>query len=527
DPLVALPPDLVIEIFRNLSVHDIAPCMLVSKTWYYSLDRWSVLWKTIDMREASQALPQAAAVSASRVAPKSEIMNARLVYDSHLKVLARRAGPALSKLSIFFAPLISDSGMAALLHFGCTNIRHLELRATNRISNLMFGSLVTKIGAHLEYLALSTTDISDFAVQNILLSSPKLTHLDLSYCRFVTCDAFPLADSTRIAFCHNSRDIAASVPNSLVREQALGLAHNRLPKLKTLLLSCCPDIDDRAVRRIASAFGPSLERLDLSRTKATILALGALATAGRAADQSNTGSCYGDTAQPVTAGTGVPFERRPRLHPLPLQQLSLSDVNFHMEAGVVEANASRDASLEARCMLFFAESAQNLTRLSLAGENDTVTDEFATALAQRCRGLEEIDIHDSLRIGDRSMAAFGAFCRRLRAVNISGCLGCSSLGVIELVRGCPEIVELDLSALRIGDEVLAAIGDSMRHLERLSLDLCGRITHAGIRAVVEGSNGLGCLFTLTELSFIQCRAVDESVVDWCKERLRPDAIIRC
>ncbi|KAJ1961375.1 hypothetical protein GGI12_003283 [Dipsacomyces acuminosporus] len=455
-------------------------------------------------------------------------MNARLLYDSHLKVLARRAGPALSKLSLFFAPLISDSGLAALVHFGCTNIRHLEVRATNRISNLKFGSLVTKIGAHLEYVALSTTDISDFAVQNLLLASPNLRHLDLSYCRFVTCDAFPLTDSSRIVFCHRSGDTASSLNSEFVQQWSVGLPHATLPPLKTLMLSCCPAIDDRAVRRVASAFGRTLERLDLSRTKATAMAMGALATTARVLQPPYAvNDCNNSTAQPDTSSGDVQFRRGPRLHPLPLRQISLTDINFHMTAGVPDANTDRDANLEIQSMMFFADSVPNLTQLLLAGENDTVTDEFVVAVAQKCRGLEEIDIHDSLRVGDRSMVALGSSCRCLKVANISGCLGCSSLGVMELVRGCLELVELDLSALRVGDEVLVAIGDGLRHLEKLSLDLCGRITQAGIRAVVEGSNGLGCLFTLLELSFIQCRNVDESVVDWCKERLRPDATIRC
>ncbi|ORX68267.1 RNI-like protein [Linderina pennispora] len=472
DPVERLPNDISIAIFRHLSIHELAECMLVSRRWYYALDGWAVLWKNIDMGFHHVGVQKTNADGSER---EETTVKMQLLQDQHLKVLARRAGPALARIALFFAPLLSDDGLQTLAVFGCTNIRHLEVRASNRISNAVLGALIPKIGAHLEVVALSTTDIADYAVQSLWLSSPRLRQLDLSHCRYITCDAFPVVGAAGIRFCH---------------EAAADQQRRTLPGLQSLTLRCCPQIDDRSVRRITAAFGGTLQHIDVSLTRTTVLGLGALAMGQRAKTE--------------------------------LRDVGMRDIDFGMAAG-----ARREAGLEGRSLLMFATGVPQLARLALCGENDTVTDEFVAALARQCAGLQVLDIHDSLRVGDDGLRALAQQCSGLRDLNVSGCMECTTSGVIELVRGCVDLEELDLSGLRIEDAALSAIGDHLRRLSRLSLDLCWRITQAGIRAVVEGSNGLGCVFTLTELSFVQCSRVDESVVDWCRQRLKPEAIIRC
>ncbi|KAJ2626352.1 hypothetical protein H4R22_004843, partial [Coemansia sp. RSA 1290] len=83
---------------------------------------------------------------------------------------------------------------------------------------------------------------------------------------------------------------------------------------------------------------------------------------------------------------------------------------------------------------------------------------------------------------------------------------------------------LNLSVLAITDDTLAVIGDSLRNLKSILLKHCMRVTFDGIVALVEGSNGLGCQFTLQHLSLADSSNASE-VREWCQRRLSSDAII--
>ncbi|KAJ2799408.1 hypothetical protein H4S07_005443 [Coemansia furcata] len=168
----------------------------------------------------------------------------------------------------------------------------------------------------------------------------------------------------------------------------------------------------------------------------------------------------------------------------------------------------------------------HLTSLTIAGTNYMVTDALIIQIASNCHQLTSIDVRDSFRVGHYSMFALSEHCAGLEYASFGGCIGCLDTGVLALVRGCPRLKGLNLSGLGITDTSLAAIGNSLHYLEILVLDMCRLISTEGVRAVVEGPNGMGCLFTLTELSFMCCRRINNDVVEWCKLRLKPNAIVR-
>ncbi|KAJ1902335.1 hypothetical protein LPJ66_000095 [Kickxella alabastrina] len=514
DPLVVLPMDISILIFGNMALHEIARCMLVSKKWYYSLDRWSVLWKNIEMSDIAPSNSLAASrtdlgfrlanrTSTRDISDHSDIFKSRLLYDQNLKTLARRAGPALSRLSLPFSPLITDVGLATLIHFGCVNIRVLELRANRHITNGMLETLIDRIGSRLEHVALSTTEISDFVVQRLLVSAPNLTRLDLSFCRFITVDAFPVAETSEFVFSFTQNpgvpigdeDGSLSALNDgRDWHRMFSVDKQSLPKLKVLLLSGCKKITDSAIRRIFYAFAHSLCVLDICHTKASFMALHSIATEHR--------------------------------RPLKLQALMMNSIPGHDENNEELMDITNGGfGLPLDVVDNLATRIPDLMQLCLGGGISLVSDDLLVGILRHCRGLLFIDVHDALRVGDRTLFALSENCTGVRSVNLSGCLSCSDAGVIQLVRNCTFITHLDLSAIDISDDSLAAIGDHQLHLKSLLLDFCRRITTNGIKVVVEGTTGLGCMFTLTELSFIQCRRVSDEAVGWCKERMLPDAVV--
>ncbi|KAJ1720579.1 hypothetical protein LPJ53_004803 [Coemansia erecta] len=421
------------------------------------------------------------------------------------------------RLALRFSPLISDAGISALLHFGCVNIRHLEIRANKRISNNMLEALVKATGGQLEYVGLCTTEVSDHVVQQLLISAPNLVFLDLSFCRYITSDAFPVAESSRLVFSSTkdpesesgtaildgSYDSATSSGQSQASSDTEVNCHpmfsidgGSLPKLKVLLLDGCSGIRNTAVPRVLAAFGDSICTLSMSRTSLTLQAVQLVGT----------------------------FHKKP----LKLTCLMMNEILTRIgDDEAARALTNNWFGLAAGVITSFTLAAPQITQLALGGGNNLVTDSLIIGISQTCRGLLTIDVHDSLRLGDRCLIALGENCIDLRNVNISGCIGCSDEGVIAMVHGCRAIEELDISTLNITNHSLVAVGANLLYLQCFFVDFCRQITDDGIMAVLEGSNGLGCMFTLKHLSFVQCRKVNDAIVDWCRERLRPEALVIC
>ncbi|KAJ2810381.1 Dynein regulatory complex subunit 6 [Coemansia furcata] len=418
----------------------------------------------------------------SRSAEGDVIDVTRSLHDQNISTLARRAGPALRRLSLSISPHITDAGIYSLMHYGCVNIRHLELSANGHISSDMLVALIGHVGRALEHLILSTAKTDDAVVKKALSSAPNLVHLDLSCCRLITDDAFPRPEHMLVKY------------------------RQSLPRLRALVLNGCTRVGDVAVGRIGRAFGASLQTLDISHTIVTTRCLCFLAVA----------ASMNQAGPQATKGV------------LTLHTLYMNNIAF--EPGPRYTRSEVDAGIHFNVTTWNIEQIHlyvpHLTSLTIAGTNYMVTDALIIQIARNCHQLTSIDVRDSFRVDHDSMFALSEHCAGLEYASFGGCIGCLDTGVLALVRGCPRLKGLNLLGLGITDTSLAAIGNSLHYLEVLVLDMCRLISTEGIRAVVEGSNGMGCLFTLTELSFMRCRRINNDVVEWCKVRLKPNAIVR-
>ncbi|KAJ1753744.1 hypothetical protein LPJ78_001353 [Coemansia sp. RSA 989] len=522
DPVSALPSNVTIDIFRKLPLDELARCMLVSKLWYYSIDRWNILWRCIDKTTWSNMPTSLLNVRSleheldvdilgdNRYLDKPEKRFLRFLQDSELWNMVRRAGPALKKLVLEFELQITEAGFHSLLHFGCVNLRHLDIHANGNLRASMIGEIIARAGPCLETVALVAVGIDNSNVRDILLNAPNLKHLDLSYCMDLTFDAFPsfLSENTShgddIAW--DSRYLALLMHPSNPHGTVV------LPKLACLRLMHCIKIDNMAVSRIIETFSGSLRTLDVQKTAVTIQGLYSVLRAARQCG-------YKAVERP---GSGM---AEASLSPtLALQSLNIQYSDFVSNANVLGANMSRDPELSPWTVADFAKMAPKLTSIYLGGRNSYINDEFIEQLAQGLPGLLQVSICESERLSDRSLLSLASNCPKLQVADISRCLRFSDAGVIALVQACGGLKYLNLSVLAITDDTLAVIGDSLRNLKSILLKHCMRVTFDGIVALVEGSNGLGCQFTLQHLSLADSSNASE-VREWCQRRLSSDAII--
>ncbi|KAJ2401549.1 hypothetical protein GGI23_001318 [Coemansia sp. RSA 2559] len=439
-----------------------------------------------------------------------------MLTDTDIATIACRAGPALSKLSLDFAPRLSNAGVSALVRHSCTHIRHLDLRANKSIGTDALVALVESVKDHLEFLSLRSTEIDDVFVQALLTTAPHLTHLDISFCRKITKSAFPFVDQDSGVVFTPPADIAALVqtidglwddPFATIRTlsadssaeelrgaKAVGAAA-RLPKLKTIIAFRCVHVGSAAVMRIINAFGQTLEALDVSRNPVTTT----------------------DMLQQISVATNG--RKLPRLQTLRMCDLDHStDVSTRRQAMPFPRNAGLG---RARSFADFALAVPNLTSISLGGKNNYTTNELVVQISIHCRFLVSVDVHGSSLISRPSMVALGENCPLLEHVDISDCLHCDDHDVCTLVTGCKRLKYLNLSRVAINDHCLFTIGDCLHGLERLILDSCHRITRRGIRSMVKMFNQSGCNQTLRHLSFIFCCPGAGNDISWCKEWLHP------
>ncbi|KAJ2479673.1 hypothetical protein IWW56_002944 [Coemansia sp. RSA 2131] len=308
----------------------------------------------------------------------------RLLRDRELWSIVRQAGPALKRLALDFELKITETGLHALLHFGCVNIRHLDIRANGNICTSTINEIIAQAGPRLETVVLVAVGAGNAVMKQLLLHAPGLKNLDLSYSLDLTFDAFPPIDGTEQDQPITNDDATKWEPDIVWDSDSLAVVRHpgnpkgqiALPKLEELQLRQCSEIDDTAVSRILS---------------------------------------------------------------------------------------------------------------------------------------------------DRALASLAIFCPKLEAADISKCSRFSDTGVVELAQSCRGLKYLDISWLAVTDNSLTVIGNTQRDLEVLLMSGCPRITSTGVMAVMEGSDGLGCQFTLRRFAFNDCANVDKDTYEWCKRRLNPDA----
>ncbi|CAH9103229.1 unnamed protein product [Cuscuta europaea] len=117
-----------------------------------------------------------------------------------------------------------------------------------------------------------------------------------------------------------------------------------------------------------------------------------------------------------------------------------------------------------------------------------------TRTLKRYRHVSDLDLSLCLRITDCSLTVVSGSCREtLRSINLSRSKFFTHVGLSNLVMGCRNLVEIDLSnAIELTDMAAAVIAEA-KNLEKLLLVRCKGITDIGIGCIAVGCKKLRLL----------------------------------
>lgn len=141
----------------------------------------------------------------------------------------------------------------------------------------------------------------------------------------------------------------------------------------------------------------------------------------------------------------------------------------------------------------------SVTSLRLRGP--TVMDAQVLAAARLNPSLTSLDLSQCDNVTDEAMAMLSLETPGLRALNVLGCRDITNDGVRRLARGCVCLTSLCLGWCDLSDNALLVLSKQCTLLEQLDVSGCGRLSDAGVTAVVSGCR------RLTSLSIEGCREV--------------------
>lgn len=119
----------------------------------------------------------------------------------------------------------------------------------------------------------------------------------------------------------------------------------------------------------------------------------------------------------------------------------------------------------------------------------TITDVgFQYWAYQSFPNLKKLSLKDCTFLTDKSIIAIANAATNLEILDLNFCCAISDVSIEVLCLGCPNLRELDLSfcGSAVSDSSLVTISLHLRHLERLIIKGCIRVTRAGIDALLSG-----------------------------------------
>ncbi|URD76169.1 LRR [Musa troglodytarum] len=119
-----------------------------------------------------------------------------------------------------------------------------------------------------------------------------------------------------------------------------------------------------------------------------------------------------------------------------------------------------------------------------------VGDKGIISVGENCKLLTDLSLRFCDRVGDEALVAVAEGCS-LKHLNVSGCHLITDTGMTAIARGCPDLVNLDISVLQsIGDMALAELGHGCPLLKDIVLSHCRQITDVGLAHLVTGCSRL-------------------------------------
>ncbi|KAK8361398.1 hypothetical protein V6Z11_A03G038900 [Gossypium hirsutum] len=111
-----------------------------------------------------------------------------------------------------------------------------------------------------------------------------------------------------------------------------------------------------------------------------------------------------------------------------------------------------------------------------------ISDAGIAAIGDGCPALEMINIAYNDKITDNSLVSLSK-CRMLKALEIRGCLGVSSIGLLAIAVGCKQLTVLDIKkCFNINDNGMLPLAQFSQNLKQINLSYCS-VTDVGLVAL--------------------------------------------
>ncbi|KAE9462601.1 hypothetical protein C3L33_05514, partial [Rhododendron williamsianum] len=145
--------------------------------------------------------------------------------------------------------------------------------------------------------------------------------------------------------------------------------------------------------------------------------------------------------------------------------------------------------------------------------------------------LRHLDISDNMWMNDTTLKNFGQVCPNLQFLNVCRCRQLTNFGIGEVLRGCPEIRQLNINCLevsdifgrysdhsvvnlktlnawgtQINDKGMAMIGNGCQNLQYLDIGYCHEVTEKGVMEVVRNCS------RLRDINLIGCKKLSTNVL---------------
>ncbi|XP_058215166.1 uncharacterized protein LOC131326400 [Rhododendron vialii] len=189
-----------------------------------------------------------------------------------------------------------------------------------------------------------------------------------------------------------------------------------------------------------------------------------------------------------------------------------------------------------------------LEKLIMAHSRGQVMDTFPRGYSHKNYRMQHLDISGNTLLNDTALENFGQVCPNLQFLCVCKCMCLTNVGIGEILRRCPKIMQLNINGLQVSDifrrysddhsvlnlktlearmteiddKGMAMIGNRCRNLQYLDICYCNEVTNKGVMEVVTNCARLrdidliGCQKVSTyispEMAFSRRRSFSHEVV---------------
>ena len=399
--------DILIEIFKNLELHDLMRLRQVSTHWSKLLTTSKLLMKDLDLKKYNRLVTDA--VVTSSIAPfvghrpeTIDISNCYHLTDEGFVCLAQNCGQNVKKWKM---KSVWDITGQAILEMSnrAKELEEIDLSNCRKVSDTLLARVVGWVIP--DYQALYYEQQQTY-LQHRAAAVAAQQQQQQQAAAAAAAGGHTNGHGAQNGASNPSQYIpppqALPPPPPPPPPQLLPPAHPPpgtvigCPNLRRLTLSYCKHVTDRTMSHLAAHASKRLEHIDLTR---------------------------------CTTITDTGFQHWSMARFDCLTSLCLADCTYLTDSAIV----------------FLTTAARGLRHLDLSfccALSDTATE----VLSLGCPGLETLDLSFcGSAVSDQSLRAVGLHLLELRKLSVRGCVRVTGVGVEAVVEGCCDLRELDVS----------------------------------------------------------------------------------